>query len=72
MIKPGDRRGREFIIVDEWGPYDWRTPKLWPTGRSDESPLALRVLGPPGTWTLQSARGATVSATRGAIPGESP
>ncbi|MEX2272802.1 MAG: right-handed parallel beta-helix repeat-containing protein [Vicinamibacterales bacterium] len=24
------RRGREFIIVDEWGPYDYRSPKLWP------------------------------------------
>jgi parallel beta-helix repeat protein len=68
MMKPGDRRGREFIIVDEWGPYDWRSPKLWPKGRSDESPLPLRVLGPPGRWTLESVRGATVSAQRGPIP----
>ncbi|HWI20662.1 MAG TPA: NosD domain-containing protein, partial [Vicinamibacterales bacterium] len=30
MIPAGARRGREFIIVDEWGPYDWTTPKLWP------------------------------------------
>ena len=36
------------IIVDEWGPYDWKSPKLWPAGRSDETPLTLRVLGPPG------------------------
>ncbi len=70
MIKPGERRGRQFIIVDEWGPYDWRTPKLWPAARSDESPLKLRVLGPAGTWTLQSARGARASAQSGAIPGE--
>lgn len=30
MIPPGARRGREHIIVDEWGPYDFRSPKLWP------------------------------------------
>jgi hypothetical protein len=81
MIPSGARRGREFIIVDEWGPYDWQSPKLWPVARSDESPLRLRVLGPhegpnvgPGfsraRWTLQSIRGATASAKSGSIPGE--
>ena len=83
MIPPGGRRGREFIIVDEWGPYDWQMPKLWPAGRTDESPLRLRLLGPatPATpvvsalrridkWTLTSIRGATASARNGTIPGE--
>ena len=64
------RRGRELIIVDEWGPYDWTSPKLWPAGRSDDAPLKLRVLGPAGTWTLKRASGASVSAKAGAIPGE--
>lgn len=70
MIAPGERRGRASIIVDEWGPYDWRTPKLWPAGRSDETPLRLRVLGPAGRWQLDRVRGATLSATGGEIPGE--
>jgi hypothetical protein len=70
MIPAGARRGREFIIVDEWGPYDWKTPKLWPAGRSDASPLQLRVLGPPQKWTLRSITGATASAKAGGIPGE--
>jgi nitrous oxidase accessory protein NosD len=79
MIPAGARRGREFIIVDEWGPYDWQAPKLWPVGRSDESPLRLRVLGPSpspvvsgriGNWTLKSITGAAASAKSGAIPGE--
>lgn len=30
MIKDGERRGRHTIIVDEWGPYDWKSLKLWP------------------------------------------
>ena len=70
MIKDEGRRGRARIIVDEWGPYDWKSPKLWPTGRSDEQPLRLRVLGPQGEWTLTSARGATVSSNAGRVPGE--
>jgi nitrous oxidase accessory protein NosD len=70
MIPDGARRGRQYIIVDDWGPYDWRTPKLWPAARSDESPLRLRVLGPAGSWSLESARGATVSPQSGTVPGE--
>ncbi len=70
MIPAGSRRGREFIIVDEWGPYDWQSAKLWPAGRSDTSPLRLRVLGPAGKWTLRSVAGASASARSGAIPGE--
>ena len=36
LIPEGARRGRDTIIVDEWGPYDWLSPKLWPA--SAESP----------------------------------
>jgi parallel beta-helix repeat protein len=70
MIPAGARRGREYIIVDEWGPYDWQSPKLWPAGRSDDTPLRLRVLGPEGSWKVDQVRGAALSATNGAIPGE--
>jgi parallel beta-helix repeat protein len=64
-----DRR-RDDIIVDEWGPYDFLSPKLWPAGRPGDRPLRLRVLGPPGTWTLASIRGGTAAAQRGRVPGE--
>ena len=52
----GARRGRATIIVDEWGPYDWKSPKLWPAGRDDALPLRLRVLGPAGRWRVVGAR----------------
>ena len=62
------RRGRQTIIVDEWGPYDWQSPKLWPAGRRDEHPLRLQVLGPAGRWRVVGKRGvATLSATEGAM-----
>ncbi|MCA1652558.1 MAG: right-handed parallel beta-helix repeat-containing protein, partial [Acidobacteria bacterium] len=70
MIKDNSRRGRHTIIVDEWGPYDWQSPKLWPAGKPDDTPLKLRVLGPPGDWKVASLRGATVTPHAGRVPGE--
>jgi parallel beta-helix repeat protein len=57
LSAPVIRRGRDAIIVDEWGPYDWRSPKLWPKGRSDATPLVLRVLGPAGSWRVVAREG---------------
>ena len=68
-IPDAERRGREAIIVDEWGPYDWKSPKLWPDGRSDATPLKLRVLGPAGAWKIASVKGAVVEPTEGRVPG---
>ena len=65
------RRDRSAIIVDEWGPYDWQSPKLWSLGRdSSEVPrYRLAVLGPrPERWRLLVSRGVTqVSPTTGFI-----
>lgn len=83
LLAPAARRGRRFIIVDEWGPYDWKSPKLWPVleaGGQDlpfrrrakasgvfDGPLKLNVLGPAGSWKLVSARGAAVSPAQGQV-----
>ena len=82
MIKDGERRGRETIIVDQWGPYDWKSPKLWPVLPRDgtlpfarrsksaglhDGPVKLNVLGPPGQWKLASARGAKVTPAQGSV-----
>jgi len=68
-IPDAERRGRDAIIVDEWGPYDWKSPKLWPEGRSDAAPLKLRVLGPAGEWKVASVKGASVMPASGRVPG---
>jgi parallel beta-helix repeat protein len=73
FLRPGvDREGRETIIIDEWGPFDWRSPKLWPARPADSAyaagPISLRTLGPAGTWRLGEARGiAGVSDSSGAV-----
>ncbi len=51
------RRDRSAIIVDEWGPFDWRSPKLWPIDSVRAVPLRLRVLGPEGRWRIVSQEG---------------
>jgi parallel beta-helix repeat protein len=48
------------IVVDEWGPYDWRSPKLWPADSSVSTPLSLRVLGPAGRWKVTGRHGIAV------------
>jgi parallel beta-helix repeat protein len=55
--QPLARRDRSAIIVDEWGPYDGKSPKLWPLDSTRAVPLRLRVLGPAGRWRLVSRRG---------------
>jgi nitrous oxidase accessory protein NosD len=62
------RRPRSAIVVDEWGPYDYRSPKLWPVDSAHELPLRLRTLGPAGRWRVAARRGvASVSAESGTI-----
>ncbi len=65
LIPEGTARGRSTIIVDEWGPYDYKSPKVWPVGKATDRPLRLRVLGPKGTWRLVSADGGRANKTSG-------
>lgn len=48
---PLARAPRSAIVVDEWGPYDGLSPKLWPVD-TVQAPARLRVLGPPGRWRV--------------------
>lgn len=61
-------RPRNAIIVDAWGPFDWRSPKLAPLDSSHAVLPRFVVVGPPGRWRLTGRRGlATVSAESGRV-----
>lgn len=65
---PAARRDRSAIIVDEWGPFDWRSPRLWPVDSARAVPLRLAVVGPEGSWRVVSRRGvAVLSAPSGRV-----
>ena len=63
-------RDRSAIVVDEWGPYDWRAPKLWPLDSVRSVSLRFRVLGPAGRWRLSSMRGVAAISSRAGIVGD--
>ena len=56
-LNPFANRDRSTIIVDEWGPYDWKSPKIWPLDSLRSVPVRLRVLGPSGAWRLAARAG---------------
>lgn len=62
-------RGRKYILVDEWGPYDFKSPKLWPRGKNADGSMRFEILGPKGAWNATTFRGATLSASSGSVPG---
>ncbi len=68
--RPVADRDRSAIIVDEWGPFDWRSPKLWPIDSVRSSPLRLRVVGPEGRWRVVSLRGVSAISSRAGNVGE--
>lgn len=54
---PGSERARlprSAIVVDEWGPYDGLSPKLWPVD-SLPMPVASAVRQPDGTWMVHGS-----------------
>lgn len=75
-LKPGTLRGWRYIIVDEWGPYDFRRPLLWP--REDLNPgitgkfvrKRFEIMGPKGRWRVVSVTpGVNLSVESGEVPG---
>lgn len=71
FLSPSALRGRKYILVTEWGPYDFKSPILWPRD-NPKSLGAVRhyeILGPKGTWRFVRAVGARVSATSQEVPG---
>lgn len=63
-------RDRSAIVVDEWGPFDWRSPKLWPVDSTRATPLRLRVIGPAGNWRVVSERGVSAISARSGRVGD--
>lgn len=67
-VQPLARLDRSAMVVDEWGPFDYRSPKLWPLDSVRTVPLRLRVLGPAGRWNVAGLTGvAGLSKRTGAI-----
>ena len=72
FIPSNQPRGRKYILVDEWGPYDFKRPVLWPRGpiAPGSSSLKFTILGPAGYWKLTEISGYRLKGKReGQVPG---
>ncbi len=76
FLPKGTLRGRRYILIDEWGPYDFKQPILWAREaerdpKTGDSIRNFEVLGPKGTWKLVNKPvGVVLSAKSGKVPGK--
>ncbi|MDX1931520.1 MAG: right-handed parallel beta-helix repeat-containing protein [Capsulimonadales bacterium] len=76
FLKPGALRGRRYILIDSWGPYDFGRPLLHPR-TVDRETTTFEILGPPGRWTVKNLSpgirlidpATRQAATSGTVPG---
>ena len=63
-------RGRRFILVDEWGPFDFRRPiAVLDTVAGQQYSLVL--IGPSGDWKITEMKGVkSISARKGKVPAQ--
>ena len=45
-------RGRDTMLVDEWGPYDFTTPHLWPNPQHAGTTATFYLYGPPAPFRV--------------------
>jgi parallel beta-helix repeat protein len=55
-LDAGQLRGRKYILMDEWGPYDFKRPAVWLRNRSGNRHTFL-LLGPKGNWKVVGGAG---------------
>jgi len=69
-LGPDRLRGRRFIFVDEWGPYDFARVRLFPERITGTSPATVHVLGSGEPFQVGRTDGPIrVSPTTGITPG---
>ena len=56
FLHPNHLRGRQYILVNEWGPYDFKYPVIWLREIKDNKYTFL-LLGPQGNWKSVGGKG---------------
>lgn len=70
MLPEDHLRGKQYMMMTEWGPYDFRSPILW-WKRTDSSVMHFEILGPEGMWKVKIAKGVKdISSLEGTVPGK--
>ena len=56
-LPPNQLKGANYILIDEWGPYDFRFPKLVLRDMQKDGTYIFLVLGPQGNWKAAGGEG---------------
>ncbi len=68
VLPNGFPRGRQFILVDEWGPFDFRRP-IATLDTMAGNMYSLVLIGPSGDWKISKMEGVkSISARKGTVP----
>jgi parallel beta-helix repeat protein len=71
MLPEGYLDGRKYMIMTQWGPYDFRSPILWWTKTDSTGKMYFDIEGPSGKWKVKTVKGVDdLSATEGTVPGK--
>lgn len=57
FLPAGALRGWRYIFVDDWGPYDFTAPRLFPADVAGWGTAELYLLGPAGDFTVADVKG---------------
>jgi len=49
-------RGNQFILINEWGPYNFEYPAIWLREVNDEK-YTFAIFGPEGNWKIVDGKG---------------
>ncbi len=56
FLPEGHKRGRQYILVDEWGPYNFEYPAIWLSSKDDKK-YTFELFGPKGNWKIVGSSG---------------
>ncbi|HEX5053702.1 MAG TPA: right-handed parallel beta-helix repeat-containing protein [Planctomycetota bacterium] len=69
FLPPGALRGRRYIFVDDWGPYDFTSVRLFPDDVATWGSAEIFALGPDAEFTIGDVTGdVTVTPRTGRLP----
>lgn len=68
VLPEGFPRGRRFIMMDEWGPYDFSRP-IAAIDTIAGQRCSVVLIGPAGDWKITEMKGVkSISAQKGTVP----
>ncbi|HVW13404.1 MAG TPA: right-handed parallel beta-helix repeat-containing protein [Mucilaginibacter sp.] len=69
MLPPGHPKGRQYIMMTEWGPYNFTYPIFWWNKTDSTGKMYFDLMGPSGQWKIVKITGASnPSAVSGILP----